>query len=358
MASRRTRLLVALGLVAVLAAGAWTWAVAEARTGSSAAASAGTGGAGVGSGTGDRYTGPTTTVKKGDLTDSEVFAGSLGYGTPTGVPGAASGTLTWLPEPGQVISRDGFLYAVDERAVRSMYGTVPLWRDLERGISGTDVRQLNENLAALGYDVAQDDVIGPRTQRAVEQWQRARGHDVTGVLTADDVAFVDGPVRVASVVGQLGQPASGDVLQVTSTERIVTATVSQRDAERLAVGTEVDVRVNGIGDAMTGEVTDVRPATGDDAATKVDVSVSFDAGDRQLPAAGSARIEAEGPRAQDVLSVPVAALVAVDGGRYAVDVVRRDGTTKRVRVVPGLTASGRVAVTGDVAAGDRVVVPA
>ncbi|MBF4583678.1 peptidoglycan-binding protein [Curtobacterium sp. VKM Ac-2865] len=338
-----------MGLVAVLAAGAGTWAVAEARTGASAAASAGAG---------DRYTGPTTTVTKGDLTDSEVFAGSLGYGTPTGVPGAASGTLTWLPEPGQVISRDGFLYAVDERAVRSMYGTVPLWRDLERGTSGTDVRQLNENLAALGYDVAQDDAFGPRTQRAVEQWQRARGHEVTGVLTADDVAFVDGPVRVASVVGQLGQPASGDVLQVTSTERIVTATVSQRDAERLAVGTAVDVRVNGIGDAMTGEVTDVRPATGDDAATKVDVSVSFDAGDRQLPAAGSARIEAQGTTAQDVLSVPVAALVAVDGGRYAVDVVRRDGTTERVRVVPGLTASGRVAVTGDVTAGDRVVVPA
>jgi len=354
-ASGRTRLLVAVGLVAVLAAGAGTWALAEARTGASAAASAG---AGAGSGPGDRYAGPTGTVTRGDLTDSEVFAGSLGYGTPTGVPGAASGTLTWLPEPGQVVSRDEFLYAVDERAVRSMYGTVPLWRDLERGTTGTDVRQLNENLAALGYDVAQDDAFGPRTQRAVEQWQRARGHDVTGVLTADDVVFVDGPVRVASVDGQLGQPASGDVLQVTSTERIVTATVSQRDAERLAVGTAVDVRVNGAGDAMSGEVTDLQPATGDDATTKVDVSVSFAAGDRQLPAAGSARIEAEGTTAAGVLSVPVGALVAVEGGRYAVDVVRRDGMTERVRVVPGLTASGRVAVTGDVAAGDRVVVPA
>jgi hypothetical protein len=273
------------------------------------------------------------------------------------VPGAAPGTLTWLPEPGQVIHRDEFLYAVDERGVRAMHGTVPLWRSLERGQRGTDVRQLNENLAALGYDVAQDDTFGPRTQRAVRQWQRDRGHEVTGVLTAADVAFVPGDVRVATVDGRLGQRASGDVLSVTGTKRIVLATVPQRDAERLAVGTSVRVRVNGAGAATAGEVTDVQPSAGEDAASKVDVSVSFDPGDRELPAAASAQVEAAGASEQDVLSVPVAALVATGDGGYGVDVVRRDGTTKRVAVTPGLAADGRIAVSGHVAEGDRVVVP-
>ncbi|MFJ3384419.1 MULTISPECIES: efflux RND transporter periplasmic adaptor subunit [unclassified Curtobacterium] len=346
---RRRALVLATCVIAAVAIGAGSWAIVDVQRGGSAAASSND----------DRSvrSGATATVTRGDLTDSKVFAGTLGYGTTAGVPGAATGTLTWLPKPGQVVHRDEFLYAVDERGVRSMYGTVPLWRTLERGREGTDVRQLNDNLAELGYDVARDDVFGPRTQRAVERWQRDRGHEVTGVITADDVAFVDGAVRVASVDGRLGQPAAGDVVQVTSTERVVTATVSQRDAERLAVGTAVSVRVNGAGAPMRGEVADVQPAAADDASGKVDVSVSFEAGDRRLPAAASAQIDAEGSTERNVLSVPVSALVASDRGAYAVDVVRRDGTRKRVPVEPGFTAGGRVAVTGDVAEGDRVVVP-
>lgn len=347
--TRRRALVTSACLVAVLAAGAGTWLFIDLQAApSSAAAESG------------KQQHPTAAVTKGDLTDSKVFAGTLGYGTATGVPGAASGTLTWLPAPGQVIRSDEFLYAVDERGVRAMHGTVPMWRSLERGLTGTDVQQLNDNLAALGYDVAQDDSFGPRTQRAVRQWQEDRGQEVTGVLTSADIAFVDGDVRVATVDGKLGQPAeggSGDVLSVTSTKRIVVATVSQRDAERLAVGTEVRVRINGAGAPMTGEVTDVQPSSGDDAGSKVDVSVAFDPGSRRLPAAASAQIDAAGATEKDVLSVPVAALVTTGNGAYAVDVVRRDGTTKRVPVTPGFIADGRIAITGKVAEGDRVVVP-
>jgi len=373
----RRRTIVSVCLVAAVAAGAGTWALATVPSGPGASASSGSRG-------GTASTGATATVTRGDLTDSKVFAGTLGYGAATGVPGAAAGTITWLPRAGDVIERDGALYAVDERDVRSMYGTVPLWRDLERGLQGADVRQLNENLAALGYDVSVDDRFGPRTERAVRQWQRDRGHEVTAVLTADDVAFVDGAVRVASVDGRLGERIAGgagaaagaggagagagagaaagagagaDVLQVTSTRRVVAATVPQRDAERLAVGTDVEVRVNGAGAAMPGSVVDVQPTTSEDGGTSVDVSVSFDPGKRTLPAAASAQVDAKGATEHDVLSVPVAALVAGAGGRYAVDVVQRDGTTERVRVEPGFSADGRIAVTGDLAAGDRVVVP-
>ncbi|PYY40287.1 hypothetical protein DEJ03_16455 [Curtobacterium sp. MCLR17_043] len=372
MVGTRRRTIAAVCLVAALAAGTGTWALAGLPSGSAASTSPGTEAGGAGAGA-------TAVVTEGDLTDSKVFAGTLGYGAAVGVPGAASGTITWLPRPGDVIERDGYLYAVDERGVRAMYGTVPLWRSLERGRTGTDVRQLNENLSALGYDVSVDDAFGPRSERAVRQWQADRGHEVTGVLTADDVAFVDGAVRVAAVDGRLGSDtgstggaggvggdgvsrgtgggAAGDVLQVTSTERIVIVTVSQRDAERLTVGSTVDVRINGAGARMPGEVVDAQPTTTEDGGSKVDVSVSFDPGRRELPGAASAQVDAQGTTERDVLSVPVAALVAGAGGAYAVDVVQRDGTTKRVRVDPGFTADGRVAITGAVTAGDRVVVP-
>jgi hypothetical protein len=331
-------------LVAVLGAGTATWALVSAPTSDAAAHS-------------ERQEHATSPVTRGDLVESRTVAGTLGYGAPTPVPGNASGTITWLPHPGQVVHRDEPLYAVDERPVRAFTGATPLWRPLTRGLRGADVRQLNENLAALGYDVAEDDVFGPRTAEAVRRWQRDRGLPVSGTIDADQVAFVDGTVRVASVSGRLGEPSSGDVLQVTSTTRVVTATVAERDAESLAVGTAVRVVVNGSGEAMPGEVVDAAPAESDDGSQDVTVTVSIDAGDRRLPDAASAQVVAEGHAERDVLSVPVSALVARGSSGYAVDVVRRDGSTHRVPVEVGFVANGRAAVTGEVTEGARVVVP-
>ncbi|PZE63527.1 efflux RND transporter periplasmic adaptor subunit [Curtobacterium sp. MCBD17_021] len=343
MNRRRTTVLVTAGcLVVALGAGAAAWATVAAPS----------------TATADTTTHRSTTVvTKGDLVESRTFAGVLGYGETAALSASASGTITWLPEPGQVIHRDEPLYAVDERPVRAFMGTTPLWRDLVPGTAGADVRQLNENLAALGYDVVQDDVFGRSTAAAVRTWQEDHGLTVTGTVTADQIAFVDGDVRVASVPAGLGQPAGGEVLQVTSTRRVVQATVPDRDAGQLAVGTAVEVLVNGTGDAMPGEVTDAEPTESDDGGQSVAVTVSFDAGRRRLAEAASAQVIARGRTERDVLSVPVSALRASDGSGYAVDVVRAGEPTESVRVEVGLVADGRAAVTGDLHEGDRVVVP-
>lgn len=342
--ARRTLLVAAGVLVALTGAGAGTWAVVGDATGADTA-------------TQHRTAHATSTVTKGDLTDAKTFSGTLGYGTAVPLPATAHGTLTWLPEPGSVVHRDQPLYAVDERPVRALHGRVPLWRPLERGVSGEDVAQLNQNLAALGHDVALDDVFGPRTQRAVRAWQRTHDLPVTGVLDGDQVAFVDGDVRVDGVTGQLGAPAGGDVLSLTSTKRVVTAVPPEQDAERLAVGTSVTVRVNGVGDPMPGTVIDSRPTKTESGGAAVEVTIAFESGDRDLPAAATAQVVATGRQERGVLSVPVAALVAGPGDGFAVDVVRRDGTTKRVSVDVGFVAAGRAAVTGAVHEGDQVVVP-
>ncbi len=257
-----------------------------------------------------------------------------------------------------------------------MHGTVPLWRTLEYGDRGQDVAQLNRNLAALGYGVADDDVFGKRTLTAVRQWQKDRHRTVTGTIGADDIAFVDGDVRVAKVDGKLGQTVGGgggggggdedggfaggsgsDVISVTSTSRVVETTVGQQDADRLGVGAEVSVRINGAGDALPGKVIATEPVEDDNGgAPKVRAVVSIEAGDRQLPAAATAQLIVAGRSEENVLSVPVAALVARGSDGYAVDVVQ-NGETKRVPVTAGFVANGRVAVTGDVREGDRVVVP-
>jgi hypothetical protein len=63
----------------------------------------------------------------------------------------------------------------------------------------------------------------------------------------------------------------------------------------------------------------------------------------------------------DALVVPVAALLALSGGGYAVEVVASDGTRQLVGVTLGLfdDAEGLVQITGStVHAGEHVVVPA
>jgi multidrug efflux pump subunit AcrA (membrane-fusion protein) len=62
---------------------------------------------------------------------------------------------------------------------------------------------------------------------------------------------------------------------------------------------------------------------------------------------------------ENVLSVPVTALVGKSGGGFAVEVVRAGGRRDLVAVTVGLfdTADGRVQVEGDLRAGDRVAVP-
>jgi multidrug efflux pump subunit AcrA (membrane-fusion protein) len=64
--------------------------------------------------------------------------------------------------------------------------------------------------------------------------------------------------------------------------------------------------------------------------------------------------------ARGVLAVPVAALLAQASGGYAVEVVGPGNTRRWVPVTPGIfdDATGMVQVTGALAPGQRVVVPA
>ena len=328
---------------------------------------------------------PTAPVVRGDLVDSRTIAGTLGHGSPTPLVAPGEGTITQLPSYGEVIGLDGVLWAVDESPVRSMHGTVPLWRTLEQGTEGADVAQLNDALLALGYDVADDDVFGRRTARAVRAWQEDRDREVTGALGAADIAFVPGDVRVAEVVGRVGDPAGEVVWSWTSTTLVVTAEVSPVDEGRFGVGAPVEVGLPG-GERVPGTVRSVEGPGGGagsgggagggsgaggsgagsgsgggsgTGADRVTVVVGLDA---ELPegtaTAGSVDLVVEGERRVDVLSVPVTALLAAGDGGYVVEVRAADGSVERVAVTVGSFAQGRVEVSGEgLAEGDEVVVP-
>src|SRR5690348_6408389 len=94
----------------------------------------------------------TTTVTRTTLTETEKVNGTLGYGDATAVTGRGTGTVTWLPAEGATITRGGPVYRRDDAPVPLWYGGLPFYRVLRTGADGADVKQLERNLSALGYD--------------------------------------------------------------------------------------------------------------------------------------------------------------------------------------------------------------
>ncbi|MFE9046433.1 peptidoglycan-binding protein [Streptomyces sp. NPDC007818] len=323
----------------------------------------------------------TAPVTRGDLTDSSQRDGTLGHlGERKINAGGPGGTLTWLAAPGSVVARDERLYEVDGAAVRLMYGDEPMYRTLKTGDEGTDVRQLEENLAALGYtgfDV--DDEYTAKTAAAVKRWQKSHDLKQTGTLGPDRIAFAGGAVRVKEAGADAGGGAGGGgggsriapgdrlttgtpVLTVTGSERVVTFEVPASEAASAKTGTKVMVTLPD-GARLPGRVSAVgRTATaGDDPqdkTPKIDVTVSFDDPDKVKGVDQSpVTVELTGEIRRDVLSVPVNALLALPEGGFGVQVVE-NGTTRDVRVELGMFAQGRVEISGDgLRAGTKVGVP-
>jgi peptidoglycan hydrolase-like protein with peptidoglycan-binding domain len=298
----------------------------------------------------------TAQVTRGDLLATESLSGTLEYPEDVHVPNRLSGTVTWLPGPGAVVTRGEQLYRLDDRPVLLLYGTMPLYRAFTTGMSdGDDVRQLESNLAALGYtgfDV--DDEYTAYTARAVKRWQRAHGLKQTGRLEPGRVLFAPGAVRVGEPKrkrGDLAQPGS-PVLTLTSTERGVSADVKLSRQHLVRRNTRVTV-VLPDGKRVPGKVTSVGSVVsggdeGKDQGAELTVTVRIrltKSPGSSTPSYAPVRVEAVSDRREGVLSVPVAALLGLGEGGYGVQVVEGDNS-RIVRVEMGLFAGGRVEVTG------------
>ena len=308
----------------------------------------------------------TAAITTRDLVEHEELDGTLGYGDSTDVAVSADGTLTGLPEEGRVVDRGGVIAEVDGRPVRLLFGTRPLWRALDGSVSdGADVRQLEENLVALGHatpaNLTVDDDWTAATTAAVRRWQRANGVRPSGAVAPGDVVVMPGAVRIAQRKGAIGSPASsGPLLAVTGSEKIVSVDLDAARRELLTVGATVEVELpDGVKvPASVRSVSSVvtRP-TDESKGDKPTVEVIIGLG-RAADAFESAPVDVivTAARAENVLTVPVDALLALAEGGYAVERVT-GRSTELVAVETGAFADGFVEITGDVAAGDKVVVP-
>jgi hypothetical protein len=316
-----------------------------------------------------------TTVERRSLSQRMQVTGLLGYAGSYSVLGQAPGTVTWLPATGQVIDQGQVLYRVNDMPVVLLFGSTPAYRALAEGAAGADVAQLNHDLVALAY-VRSADVDSAwneftwATRGGVEKLQQHLGVDQSGQLSLGYVVFLPTVARVTVLQAGLGAPATGPVLQASSTAPTVSVALQADLQSEVKDGDQVSITLPN-GSTTAGTVTSVgkvasvpsnNPGGGGNPTPTVPVTIQ----PRDASATGSldqapVLVEITTATIQDALTVPVYALLALSGAGYAVEVADPDGTHHLVPVSPGLfdDATGLVQVTGSgLSAGLHVVVPA
>jgi multidrug efflux system membrane fusion protein len=301
------------------------------------------------------------TVEYRTLAERLTATGTIGYAGETTVLARLSGTVTGLPAIGETIRRGGRLYVLDGEPVLLMYGAEPAYRTLAEGVSeGRDVEQLERNLAALGCEPGTvDEEFTSSTAAAITAWQEDLGLEASGEVELGRVAFLRGPQRVAALEAMLGEGLGGGesssipILRTSSTQRIVGVALEADQQSIVHRGQEVDVVLPG-GSEVPGKVRGLvavelpdKGGSGEEAEPGIEATISL-TGKHRIPALDGATVSVRFTQQvrKHVLSVPLTALVAIGGQRFAV-YVREGGARRQVVVAPGLAADGYVEVAGE-----------
>ncbi|NEC85104.1 peptidoglycan-binding protein [Streptomyces sp. SID12501] len=355
--------------------------------------------------------GSVVPVTRATLTERTDVDGQLGFGTEIPLPVKATGTVTWLPQQGATVERGDTLLRVDDRPVLLLYGSMPMYRDLgltatptvsdagasasgesDTGtgaapsaspspttgtgagtgttapapITGMDVLQFETNLAALGYTgFTVDEKFTDATARAVKRWQKSLGLTETGTVGVGDVIYSAGKVRIGQPGARLGSAVGENTLTYTGTARKVVVNASASDAGWAVRGTAVGITLPD-GKSVRGEVVSVGrqadapeggSSEGESGAGAATLPVTITIADQKSVGrleSGPVTVEYVGREVKDVLSVPVAALVALAEGGHGLET--EDG--RFVAVKTGLFADGNVQVSGSgVREGMKVRIP-
>ena len=270
-----------------------------------------------------------------------------------------------------------------------LYGQTAAWRSLSVDSEpGADVERLETNLVALGYDadgtLLVDEVYDDSTAAAVSAFQASLGLEETGEADFGWVVFVPGPAQVTAVDVEVGDGvlpgvplfeltavqlatstvSAGGVADDLVTAQRVTTRLDLVDRDILDVGTEVfielpdDTEVPGEVVSIGAVPVIVAATAQQPASSYVDVVIALGEAVDPVWTGATVDVEVVTEIAAGVLSTPVGALLALQEGGYAVEVLEADGTTALIGVDTGMFADGFVEIIGEgLEEGMTVVVP-
>jgi hypothetical protein len=315
-------------------------------------------------------------------------SGSSSSSSPS--PGSGAQTFTSLPATGQTISQGQVIYAVSGNPVVLLYGAVPAYRTLSEGMSGTDVDQLNHDLVDLGYANSADiaelgwDYYSWDTSYGLTLLQTSLGiSNPSGTLTLGTAVFLPGRALITALGSSVVLGGPGNSGTVVATASSITPVVTiDLDASLQSEVKDGDPVTIALPDGITtpGVISEISTVASSNSSDNSNNSSSSDSSNNSdnsddstitvlaslddPSAAGSLNsapvtVTITNGEVSNALTVPVDALLAQPGGGYAVEAAAGRGH-HLVAVTPGLfdDAAGLVQVTGNLAPGQRVVIPA
>jgi peptidoglycan hydrolase-like protein with peptidoglycan-binding domain len=312
----------------------------------------------------------TTPVTVGSMIAETNVPGSVQYADRETIASKLAGVVTELPEVGSVIEPGGVLYRVDTRPVFLLDGVMPVWRNFAQGMTeGEDIRQLEENLATLGFFGGEPDTrFDWDTTQAILNWQASLGLERTGTLDRSTLVFSGRNVRVDTLETRIGAEIApgGPVYQVTDSSQIIDLTIRSSDRSLAAPGNKVTVALpdGGTTEGVIESVSQpINKPDADDGTTSVVIPVRVSVADQGVLAPltlANVTVRFASILSENVLTVPVEALVPISDTAFAVELpeLNPDGERELLPVTTGAFSSGMVEVSGTgVSEGVDVVVP-
>lgn len=283
-----------------------------------------------------------------------------------------------IVEPGQVILE------VAGRPFFTLQGSVPAYRNLVPGETGTDVAQLQEGLEALGYGVGGDTIgtFGAGTATAVSDYYTALGYPVPAqsvpaakpgkkpatepYVPLSEIMFVPRfPARVVKEAGPVGQEASGSLVTLSEGNPAIAGQLTPSDAALVRRGMPVVISNTATGLSRKGHVTKVGKRTQTTASISGGVYLPMKIRPsrplhQSLVGKDVSLTITAAHSAGPVLAVPEAAVFARADGRLYVTRQTGPHSSVQVPVRVLVTGNGMVGVTpidrGRLAVGDQVVI--
>jgi len=227
--------------------------------------------------------------------------------------------------------------------------------------------------AALQTALAEADAIGPpqdisrerkALDQALEDLAEAKSQIGVSVPDGEILFFKIFPIRIDSVNVQRGDLAGGEIMQVSGSRLAIDASVSMEQGDLIEEGDRVNIELSRLSIEIEGTISvkAAGPGTNGVAIDEIYIEVLPDEVRAEL---NNTNVKITIPVATrssggEVLAVPAAALSATGSGDTIVTVEQEDGTTRDVKVTPGLSAPGGMVevtvVEGELSEGDRVVV--
>ncbi|CAL9491492.1 hypothetical protein SUDANB95_03226 [Actinosynnema sp. ALI-1.44] len=287
---------------------------------------------------------------------------------PTAAVGESSVVTKVAVRTGQQLSEGDVVIARADEPMFALVLPFPLYRDIAPGDRGADVDAVQAVLRRLGYAVPRTGVLDAATQDAVRRLYAAKGwagRAADGGLKRSAVVALDRPGRTVTAVhvrvgGALTDPKA-PIVSLDGQPAFVRTRATRDQAHLLTAGQPVTIYDDAGGHRAAGSVgavgTDLVAA--EDGSTGVEVTLDFT--DQALAGATgrAVRIDIVATSAEEVLAVPITAVLTRPDGTTFVTAVRPGGGAD-VTVTTGRSAGGWVAITpaepDGVAAGVEVVV--